>query len=388
MDTIWGCDTETMDELAAEVVERVERLIALFDALRGASAAVTWTGPDADDHRARTATVARQGADLCGILREHARRLHDESAQQSDASRADPFADPGFAVRAGGIDPLRAPFTGTGSATAPRSGKFTLFPEVDPGFRHPIDHEKIAGVWRKLNEPWSIPPFAGPFVPRLPHHGGELPQSEEYGLTQESLERGELARRTALRGNVYTAGGQAVLDAHTMAGEALDGAEAALIDSGHDEFTPAVSLARVPLDASSLLIGENSTAAGIVHGVDHLFANYSQAGGEVIDALGEGDLAGAARAMERGGYRHLEALGEMATSGPISEVPGVSADMAGHAADAVEPVSPEAADSLRDLEHAHREIADRVEGVRESVLDSETWYDMRRREAPLPWDAR
>ena len=61
MDTFCGCDTETLDDLAERVREGALRLIQLIELLREAAEAVDWTGPDADAHRHRTATMAEHG---------------------------------------------------------------------------------------------------------------------------------------------------------------------------------------------------------------------------------------------------------------------------------------------------------------------------------------
>ena len=157
METIWGCDTVHMDEIAEKLAEKAEQLIELFRLLRSASDTVEWIGPDAEAHRARTHTVTTEGTDLCGILRDLSRQLEEESTQQTTASQVDSDTNPLVAVRADITDllpvPLRDkvaganPFAGSGSgergpaATSrwglPLSPEFSPFPEVDPGFRDP-----------------------------------------------------------------------------------------------------------------------------------------------------------------------------------------------------------------------------------------------------------
>lgn len=399
MDTIWGCDTEVMDELSEQILERAQQLSDLFELLRSTSQAVPWRGPDADAHRARTGAVTAEGTDLCGILRERSQLLRDEAAVQTAVSQPDAAAgsDPFRLLRAdlsdlfprspseGGVQdllpqPLRDIIPDFGRVREPLSP----FPEVDPGLRHPLDPDNPPTL-PDLPDPSLL---GGPVMREIPESQGPLPEGEPYDLSQEALERGEEGRRLALSGHRITAGAQALPDAHAMAVDGLDGIESRLVAGGHGNLVPAVSLARIPLEASSLAIGENSTIGQATEGLDHMAANIVQTGDEVSGALGEGDLAAAARAAERGSFRHYGSIGEIMTAGPISQVPEVGGDIAGHAADAVESVSPQAAQPLRDMEQASHDIADRIEDVRESALDSETWYDARREVLPAPWDPR
>lgn len=379
MDIIWGCDTEDMDELAERIVDGVERLRRLIELLRGTSAAVAWTGPDATAHRERTAVVTGEASDLCGILRDRSQQLHEESVQQTRASRAGRglAVDPFEAVRAEWPDhlpggPMRAPDLGGGTPI---------------GFRAPIDFDKVpafpwpAGTGKPA--PWIGGPFQreDPIDPTRP-----LPDGAPFGLTEESLAHGERWRRLMMKSNQYTALAQGAMDAHDAVGDGLDRAESALVDSGHEEFVPVVDAVRVPHDVSSLVLGENSSLGQVTTGIDEVLANGHQTSTEVADALGNGDFSGAAQAGERGLYRHYGALTDIATANQLPHVPGVAADVAEHGADAIEPISPQAADGLREAGERADAFGDRFEGAVDHATDPERWYDARRRYMPMPWD--
>ena len=430
MDTIWGCDTVHMDEIAEKVAEKAGQLIELFRLLRGASDTVEWIGPDAEAHRARTRTVTTEGTDLCGILRDLSRRLEEESAQQTTASQVDPDTNPLVAVRADITDllpvPLRDkvaganPFAGSGSAERgpavtsrwglPLSPEFRPFPEVDPGFRDPDATwgvptfpgvtpfpEIDPGFRAPLGDPISFPRITGPlgmpalgepFARQEPYSRPELPDGEEYDLSPRALENGESVRQEALSYVPGASQAQQLMGLHEQKGNFLDGAEEVLVDHGYDSLVPAVDLARVGQSGTSLLIGENSTIGQAAEGLDMMVANAGQTTVEVSDAVGNGDLDGAIRAGERGIYRNYEGLATVVTASPVWKIPEVGGDMAGSAADAIEPFSPAAAEPLRSLESTSHDIGDQVNGFKGEMLDSENWYDARRRAIPLPWDPR
>ena len=113
------------------------------------------------------------------------------------------------------------------------------------------------------------------------------------------------------------------------------------------------------------------------------------AGAEVpgrAGAVGEGDLAAAARAGERGLYRSAENSADLLTITPIPAYAETGADLLGEGADAVRGISPEAAAALESAEATVREDVEGLTDFRETLTDGETWYDARRRYAPMPWD--
>lgn len=401
MDTIWGCDPVHMDEIAEQVAEKAEQLIELFRLLRGTSDTVAWIGPDADAHRSRTRTVATEGTDLCGILRDLSRQLDEESSQQTAASRVDSDVDPWVSVRADITDLLPAPlqdkvagtnpFTGGGfddRATTPwglpLSPRFSPFPEVDPGFRAPLNKEPFD--FPDISVPLGSPALGGPFARQEPKGRQGLPEGEDYDLSQGALEIGKTVRQEVLGQVPGASEAQQMMGLHEQKGRFLDGAEKVFVDHGYENLVPAVDLARVGQSGASLFIGENSTIGQAADGLDMMVANAGQTTVEVSDAVGQGDLDAALRAGERGYYRHHEGLASIATASPLWNVPDVGGDMAGHAADAIDTISPEAAAPLRTVESHSHELGDRVTGFKDGMLDSENWYDARRRALPLPWD--
>lgn len=377
MDTLWGCVTEDMDELVERIVRNAERLRRLIELLRGTSGAVAWTGPDADVHRARTSAVTTEAADLCGVLRERAEQLQEESAQQTVASRADAGMNP--------LERVRAEWPDLRPARSPDGPNFPEFHPFQPGFSHPIELENVPTL-RDLIDRFEVPDLGpmigGPFGPtRRP-----LPEGEEYDIPRDALDQGESLRRTAMRLNPYTAGAQMLMDLHSAKGGWLDSAESFLVDNGMDSFVPFVDMARIPHANSSLVVGEGSTIGQVTREIDVMMANASHTTGEVTDALGRGDLGGAVRAGERGVYRQYEGLAAIATASPIWNMPDTGGDIAGHAADVLEPISPFAAEQFRKGEEQSHALGEYVTSAREEALDSENWYDARRRAIPLPWD--
>lgn len=379
MDIIWGCDTEDMDELVERIVEGAERLRRLIELLRSTSVAVEWTGPDATVHRERTDVVTTEATDLCGILREISEQLAEESAQQTRASQGGPSlaVDPFAAVRAEWPEVL---FGGP-------KGSSGWNGEPGIGFRAPIDFKKVPPFpWPEgmgKPGPWIGGPFQrqDPIDPDRP-----LPEGEQFGLTDESLAHGEEWRRLLAKTNKYTALAQGALDAHGTVGDSLDRAESALVNSGHEEFVPVVDLARVPQDVSSLVVGEHSVLGDVSQGADRLLANADQTTTEVTEAVGDGDLTGALRAGERGVYRHQGIISDVAVDVTLPEIPAAAGDVAEHAAGAVEPISPDAAETLREAGERSDALNSSLKETTDRMTDAEQWYDARRRYMPMPWD--
>ncbi|WP_422117227.1 hypothetical protein [Brachybacterium sp. UNK5269] len=367
MTTSWGCDTEAVQALAATADARAALLLALIDRLRAAADAVDWHGPDAQAHRGRTAAVTAAASALCRTLRDRAAMLRDEAAQQEHASQAEPSADP-LRLMAAELPGLEEVGRWIGGPLRARPG--------GQGFPIPPALPGGAGPW--IGGPLQRPSGAGARQP--------LPAGEDFALTADRLEGAERLRRRAFASTSYTALAQSAMDIHAAVGAGLDLAETALTDHGLGAFVPLVSLARIPHATSSLLVGEESTAGQVTGQLEHLAANVHQTGAEVADAIGRGDVAAAIRAGERGAFRHHEGVLGVVTASPLWEVPAVGAEALGHAADAVEGVSPAAAQGLREAEHRSAELGEHVEGVRETWLGGESWYDARRRAVTLPWD--
>ncbi|WP_114855066.1 WXG100 family type VII secretion target [Brachybacterium sp. YJGR34] len=372
MNSFIGCEPEALHTLSERIAERALEIIEtggrILEVVRGTD----WTGPDAQEHSARTDAVHQSITQVGAQLRTHADQLRQEADQQEAASRPDPAGGAGAAERS--ADPLRAlrselPWGRAVKELGSRAGRLVR-PSIpqDPG-------------------PWIGGPFQHPIDP-VRRARDPLPAGESYALEPEHLENAEEARRSALAVHPATRLAQGVLDAHETWGASLDRAERTLVDSGLEELTPLVSIGRIPHEASSLVFGERSAASQVISSAEHLWANAGQTRAEITEALGRGDLAGAIRAGERGIYRHVDGVIELATAPSFAQLPATSAEMLGHAGDAVEAVHPGAAEPLRRAEQSVRGLAEGVENVREDVLDSEDVYDARRRAVPLPWDPR
>ncbi|MFC7458508.1 hypothetical protein ACFQS2_15075 [Brachybacterium sp. GCM10030267] len=410
MNIFCGCDPETLDELAEKLVESAKRIIELIELLRTTSVTVAWAGPDADSHRGQVDAVAVTAGDVCAAIRDRAEMLREESAQQVSASEA----------RSDRSDPLRwaraempaGPGGGSGgSGGNGGSGRGLPFPELFPRLSPPPWYEGLGptiGGPFQAEDPFELVPVLGAPLPPVVTGGpgswspiggpmarepeqlrtsrDSLPEGEEFDLAPERLERAEEVRRGAFKMTKWSAGAQALMDLHSTVGDGLDLAESTLEDNGLGAFTPAVSLARIPHEISGVAVGENSVMGQVTGGVEHLVANADQTTREVADAIGDGDPAAAARAGERGMYRHFAGVAGIVTATPVPALTDAVDSSIGHAADIIEPVSPEAASRIREGQDAGRETLEPASQAWDEATDAETWYDLRRAVAPLPWD--
>ena len=401
MDTFCGCDTETLDDLAERVREGALRLIQLIELLREAGEAVDWTGPDADAHRHRTATMAEHGLTAGADLRAKALELRRHAWEQERASEVDPgaavraelpgdgggegiFADPGRWLGgpmepADPLDPLPGLRGLRGLPTPPGGwGPWIGGPMAPADPTTPLPSLPTpSGGWG----PW----IGGPFMPSPPPPAvsGPLPEGEQFALDPEIVAEARGDRELAL-GSVPVAGHiQTALGLHEELGHLNDRLDEA---AGGTVFEPLARVARVPHTVTEPVLGEGSTAGQLAGVLDRGWANVLQTGSEVTAAVGEGDLAAAARAGERGLYRSAENSADLLTISPIPAYAESGADLLGEGADAVRGISPEAAAALESAEATVREDVEDLTDFRETLTDGETWYDARRRYAPMPWD--
>ena len=328
MDTFCGCDTETLDDLAERVREGALRLIQLIELLREAAESVDWTGPDADAHRHRTATMAEHGLAAGADLRAKALELRRHAWEQERASEL----DPGAAVRAelpgdgGGEGIFEDPGRWIGGPMAPAD---PLDPA--PGLRGLPTPPGGWGPWvggpmapadptsplPSLPTPsggWG-PWIGGPFMPSPPPPAvsGPLPEGEQFALDPEIVAEARGDRELAL-GSVPVAGHiQTALGLHEELGHLNDRLDEA---AGGTVFEPLARVARVPHTVTEPVLGEGSTAGQLAGVLDRGWANVLQTGSEVTAAVGEGDLAAAARAGERGLYRSAENSADLLTISP------------------------------------------------------------------------
>lgn len=404
MDTFCGCDTETLDDLAERVRESAQRIIELIELLREAAEAVGWIGPDADAHRQRTGAMAEHGLATGADLRAKALELRRHAWEQERASEI----DPGAAVRA------ELPGSGNGRGIFEDPGRWIGGPMAPadpldpvPGLRWQRDVPAPSGGWG----PWIGGPMApadpldtlpslpspptpsggwgpwigGPFMPSPPPPvvSGPLPEGEEFALDPEIVAEAHGDRELAL-GSVPVVGPiQTALGLHEEVGHLNDRLDQATDGTA---FEPLARVARLPHTVTEPVLGEGSTAGQLAGVLDRGWANVLQTGSEVTSAVGEGDLAAAARAGERGLYRSAENSADLLTITPIPAYAETGADLLGEGADAVRGVSPETADGMDRVAGTVREHGEGLAEFREAVTDGETLYDQRRRYAPMPWD--
>lgn len=391
MNTFWGCDADDLTELSAAVEERAGRLGTLAQDTSLRARAVAWFGPDAEDHRLSTEELVERVKKFVEKLRELGELLGDEAEEQEVCSRPEsgtaPIGGPS-GVRAGLPDDLDDVLGGSGGsapqsptiAVTPRIGRLeddlpVPFPEdLPPIQKAPMGHPMIGG------------PFADDEALKRARERGPLPEGEDFTLSPEHLEQAEQIRKRALRPVPVLGTAQMMMGAHESIGTLYDKAEQSLVDSGHGNLVPLVSLARIPHDLSGGAIGEQSVLGQATSAFDRGLANVTQTGEEVFTAASEGDGAGALRAVERGLYRQNGVLADVVTTTAVPAAADTASDLIGTGADLVEPISPEAAEKLRTAEGSVRDVGLAWERGRETITDPELYYDARRSLYPMPWD--
>jgi hypothetical protein len=410
MNIFCGCDPDALAELAERLHERALRLRELIELLRATAEAVTWVGPDADAHRRRTAAMADAALAVAADLRAAALAARRHAWEQECASQV----DPGAAVRAelpGGefVERLRRPgvlddpgpwIGGPFQAGDPRDPFPPLPPVPEPpggwgpligGPMAPTDPLDLLpdgstppsppGGWG----PWSGGPFLPTSAPSLRPRGLE-PGGDELALDPEIVAGAQEDRRSVL-GAIPVAGTiQTAMDMHGGLGEIHDGVDRALADAGLEQLQPLADLSRIPHRLTEPVLGEDSRLGQVADIADRSWANVLQTGSEVTGAVGEGDWGGAAAAAERGMFRSAGTSAELLSTSAIPAYAETGADLLGDGADALRPVSPEAAEGLEDLSGGLRGRGEEYEAFLDSYSDAESWYATRREHAPMPWD--
>ncbi|MBB5831782.1 hypothetical protein [Brachybacterium aquaticum] len=409
MNTFMGCEPEALEDLAERMLEGAERLLELIERLRDASAAVAWTGPDADAHRQRTASVAAQGTRAGAQVQGFAADLQEHAAEQEAASAAE-AAPPSFGGLLRGEMPHRTRTeTGTegGASGLPGPGRIPLpplrgrSPLEDPGpwIGGPFMHRDTQRIAEELEEqlkgfpggPWIggplMPPGSPAGGPRPPAEvQGPLPEGESFALDPEVLAGAEQDRRLAVGGIPVVGTVQTMIGVQAAASRGFDRAEQSLEEAGYGHLDPVLQAFRLPNRISEMALGEKSVVSQVATGIDKSWANVLQTGDEVSAAVGDGDLAAALRAGERGLHRGAQYSAEMLTATPLPAIADSGADMLAAGADGARRWSPEAAAGFDRAEAELRGLGESVEQWREDTLDAESWYDRRRRHVPMPWD--
>lgn len=398
MNTFWGCDTEALTALSEVVTGRAEQLRRLATALRASVHVTTWCGPDAQEWRRRTDEAVQRVISLVETLRRLAELLASEAEEQIACSRPENGAAP-----AAGIDPslvwARLPrLSGASRGSGPLGGLPPL-DEWGPLIGGPIMADDPGDLFPDLGEvpdiPGLRPQIWDPYLPREPWPlpwgppaARDLPEGEDFSLDPEILREAQRDRRLALGSLPIVGPVQLASGVHEGVGDAYDRAEQMLEDAGLGGLTPVVSVARLPHTVTGAVLGEKSVFGQAVSSVDQGIANVMQTGEEVSAAIGDGDLAGAVRAGERGIYRHTGAVADLVTATAVPAAAETASDILGTGAELTGRVSPEAAAPLREAAQSVREAGQAWERTHDRLTDPERYYDLRRQYAPMPWDPR
>ncbi len=404
MNTFWGCDTESMTDLSALYGDHAGTLQTLGRTAGMTARLVDWFGPDAEEHRDATEKTIETLISLAETIRRLGELLGTEAEEQDEASSAEgtsvygqcPSDDPGDLLSGIRTAPPRGPIQGKGrNPLQPLDPKTPWWQQPIGGPVHIMDPEVQRAITKALKGlakdfDQVRPLIGGPFMPQWeppqPQIDGPLPEGESFDLDPELLRRSSEQRAMATGALPIIGTVQSVMDLQQSTEGRAERWEQALVDHGLEELAPLTNIVGFSDASMTMLLGKDSAAGQMFDGLDRMWANTQQTGGEALSSLADGDLAGAARAVERGGYRHADALADVLTASPLPAMATGSADMADYVANGVEYVSPEAAENMREGASIVRESGERYQQFHDDITDGETWYDRRRRYAPLPWD--
>lgn len=372
MDTFWGSETESLSDLGAVFGRRAESTRRRINEVGVAVRAVMWVGPDAEEFRRQAEEWTETAIGVVEALRRLGELLEGEAEEQERCS----------APEGDGAAP-----TGPTSPDSPFAD--SPWPFLGPPKLRQGDPSGQGGdpSFPSHWGPWVGGPLMGP-APWEREPFPPLPDGEDLLLDPAAVEDGAGIRRGLVR--MIPGGGpiQALPGLHESVGGVLDGAQRGLEEHGLGRLAPVLAPFRVSHALSSVAVGEESVLVNTLDGVDRSIGNLLQTGDEVSTAIGEGDLGGAAGALERGAYRHTEVFGDLLTTTSVPALAGATADVLDVGADTTELFSPEAAEPLREAQHAAEQLGTDWEAGREALTDTGRLYAMRREHMPMPWDAR
>ena len=389
MNTFWGSETEAVTELSSEFATGAAQLAAVVTAAARTVHAAAWFGPDAADHRRRTAEVVDTVIRLVEKLRKLGELLEQEAGEQDVCSQ--PETGPGsvgdpLGVRAA---PPWVPYPSVGVPTLQGSDDMDWGPLIGGPLMDPDPPRRLDDL-PDMEE--LRPLIAGPFMAPDPWRTipapRPLPEGEEFSLDPEVLAEAQGDRKLGLGSIPIVGAVQTVMGVHSGMGQIYDRAEQNLEESGLGALAPVASLLRIPHTVSGPLLGSDSVAGQTISGIDHGLANVMQTSEEISSAIGDGDLAGVMRAGERGMYRHAGAMTDILTATPMPAFSRTASELIGTGADLVESVSPEAAAPLRATEQFTLEFGQAWQHGVDEITDPERYYDLRREYFPAPWDPR
>ena len=390
MNTFWGSETEAVTELSAEFATGAAQLEAVITAAARAVHTAAWFGPDATDHRRRTAEVVDTVVRLVERLRKLGELLEQEAAEQDFCSQPEtapgPAGDP-LGVR---MTPPWIPDPAVGPPLLRGTGDTEWGPMIGGPFMHPDPLRFVDRLPRLPDLEDLRPMIGGPFMHQDPLRTipapRPLPEGEEFALDPEILAEAQLDRKLGLGAIPVVGAVQTLMGVHSGMGQFFDRTEQNLEESGLGALTPAVSMVQLPHTISSAILGSDSVPGQMISGIDQGLANAMQTSEEVSSAIGDGDLAGIVRAGERGMYRHAGAMADILAATPVPALSRTASELIGTGADLVEPLSPEAAAPLRTAEQSTLELGQTWQHSVDAITESERYYDLRRQYLPTPWD--
>ena len=391
MNTIWGCDTETMTELSGDFAAGAEQLQGISARARLARRAVTWFGPDAEEHRSTTEELFERAEQIAEVVRRLAELLGKEATAQDICSAAEGGIDPTDPLGVRAMPPSLVTGSPLPKVAGDPEGRWRpmvggpLRAEEMPFVGGPIPTPDLSDLWPILTRPMEPEPVFG--APLRPSPAPVAPD-EKYPLDDDHLADAESIRRLALR--TVPGGGiaQGILDGHDAVGDLFDGAETVLEENGLGSLTPLVDVARIPHTLTEPVLGEGSMPGQMVTGIDRGIANTLQTGEEVTTALGQGDVAEAARSAERGMHRHVGNTTDLLTATAFPTAAQSVSDVLGTGGDLADGISPGAGDGLHRASDAFQRAHDELQGGLDTITGAEAAYDLRRQYVPMPWDER
>ncbi|MBK0330635.1 hypothetical protein I8D64_04385 [Brachybacterium sp. MASK1Z-5] len=422
-----GCDTVQMQQLARRFESAATGLEARAGVL-DAAGGLRWEGPDAEAFRAAATGAGRQLRARCATLHGLADDLRSQADEQERVSGAE-GAD-GAQIDSGGA--LIGPGSGVDGldlGAMARNDLFDLFEDatgldedgvhdlVEP---HPLGYRDPEGMSRWVDETsselakklfalaqrpvpgWLSPgkPFAHPIDPGLAEAVRERaaaldapvrPHDPSSDLDPGHEQQGSELRHSLLARVPYAGEAQAALDAREHVESMRGRMESFATEHGLGEETaPLFAAMRLSHAPDEALFGEKSAVGSMLSGTDQLLGGALQTKDEVGGALGDGDLPGAARAMETGAYRELGIAAHTATTTPITSFgPMISTQLKAEADILDSPIFRGTGIDGDEMRAHQREVDGFVEDFerrRTNLTDTEPLLEMRRRVAPMPWD--
>ncbi|PWH06909.1 hypothetical protein DEO23_08415 [Brachybacterium endophyticum] len=398
-----GCDTARMITLAERLAGAAGRLAAQGELLT-AAAGVSWEGPDAEAFREGSARARTEAASCAADLTDAAQKILVHAQEQERASSAEDSPPPSLADLAERLGtPLRDPLPWGHPeqdwGDAVRHDLFGLSDEELREIARPVplgyrDHEEMMEAVRRTTD------RAGEVVGGLVERARDLADSwgepvrardDEYDLDPVFEKHGSHLRHVLTAPVPYAGEVQTAMDIHGRVSDALDSVERAAQERGYGEaVAPVVSVARAHGALGEAVLGEHSVLGEAASHIDSSLGSSLQSVWETTHALGQGDLGGAAQAMENNAYRQLGIGVHALTTTPAPMLGDAASSYLGAGADVLD--SPVFAgtsvngDQLRRAQAAVDGATEIWERGRTNIADMKPALDLRKQYAPMPWD--